>query len=38
VKGKFNTEGNGWDKSADINVQVFAHRVDPHRGQTISKK
>jgi hypothetical protein len=24
----FNAEGNGWDKSADINVQVFAHRVD----------
>src|SRR5436190_14690866 len=22
AKGKFNTEGNGWDKSADINVQV----------------
>ena len=27
-EGAFNTEGNGWDKPADINVQVFAHRVD----------
>jgi hypothetical protein len=27
-EGTFNAEGNGWDKSADINVQVFAHRVD----------
>jgi hypothetical protein len=24
----FNAEGNGWDKPADINVQVIAHRVD----------
>lgn len=24
-KGTFNTNGSGWDKSADINVQVFAH-------------
>jgi hypothetical protein len=24
----FRAEGNGWDKSADINVQVFAHRVN----------
>lgn len=27
-EGTFNTEGNGWDKPADINVQVFAHRID----------
>jgi hypothetical protein len=26
--GSFNAQGNGWDKSSDINVQVFAHRVD----------
>ena len=24
---KFQARGNGWDKDADINVQVFAHRV-----------
>ena len=24
----FKAEGNGWDKSADINIQVFAHRVN----------
>ena len=35
----YQAEGNGWDKPADINVQVFAHRVDgrtaprPKRGQ-----
>jgi hypothetical protein len=23
---EFNSEGNGWDKSSDINVQIFAHR------------
>src|SRR5262245_15952531 len=27
-KGDFNAEGNGWDKPADINVQVIAHRLD----------
>jgi hypothetical protein len=27
-EGTFNGEGNGWDKPSDINVQVFAHRVD----------
>ena len=28
----FQAKGNGWDKDADINVQVFAHRIpkDPH--------
>jgi hypothetical protein len=25
--GSFNAQGNGWDKTSDINVQVFAHRV-----------
>lgn len=30
--GDFNAEGNGWDKPADINVQVFAHRVDSGEG------
>ena len=25
----FTAQGNGWDKSADINVQVFAHRLQP---------
>jgi hypothetical protein len=29
-EGTFDAEGNGWDKPADINVQVFAHRVDKH--------
>lgn len=27
-EGKFSAQGNGWDKPADINVQVFAHRAD----------
>jgi hypothetical protein len=27
-EGSFTAKGNGWDKAADINVQVFAHRVD----------
>jgi hypothetical protein len=27
-EGAFSAEGKGWDKPADINVQVFAHRVD----------
>ncbi len=26
-QGDLTTENNGWDKGADINVQVFAHRV-----------
>ena len=30
-RGEFNAEGNGWDKPADINVQIFAHRVDAPR-------
>jgi len=25
ARGVFNAEGNGWDKPANINVQVFAH-------------
>lgn len=25
--GPFEAKGNGWDKSSDINVQVFAHRI-----------
>ncbi len=29
-EGTFQSEGNGWDKPADINVQVFAHRIDSH--------
>jgi hypothetical protein len=28
AQGDFNAEGNGWDKPADINIQVFAHRAD----------
>ena len=28
ARGSFNAEGNGWDKAADINVEVIAHRVD----------
>jgi hypothetical protein len=27
-RGTHNAEGNGWDKPADINVQVYAHRVE----------
>jgi len=26
-QGTFNSQGSGWDKTADINVQVFAHKV-----------
>jgi hypothetical protein len=26
-QGTFNGQGNGWDKGSDINIQVFAHRV-----------
>jgi hypothetical protein len=36
AQGEHKAEGNGWDKSADINVQVYAHRVDV--GQTVSAK
>jgi hypothetical protein len=25
--GEFTSQGNGWDKNSNINVQVFAHRV-----------
>jgi hypothetical protein len=28
AEDSFSAEGNGWDKPADINVQVFAHRVN----------
>lgn len=28
AQGEVQVEGHGWDKSADLNVQVFAHRVD----------
>jgi len=27
AQGEFHAQGNGWDKSGDINVQVFAHKV-----------
>lgn len=27
-QGTFNAKGSGWDKSSDINVQVFAHRLN----------
>ncbi len=27
-KGEFNGKGAGWDKTSDIDVQVFGHRVD----------
>lgn len=27
-KSDFDGKGAGWDKSSDINVQVFAHRAD----------
>ena len=26
-EGAVDSNGNGWDKSSDINVQVFAHRA-----------
>jgi hypothetical protein len=34
-EGAVDSNGNGWDKSSDINVQVFAHRVaaEPSAGQ-----
>jgi hypothetical protein len=28
AQGTHKAEGNGWDKQADINVQVYAHRVE----------
>ena len=28
AQGSFSAQGNGWDKNSDINVQVFAHRVE----------
>jgi hypothetical protein len=28
AEGSFTAEGNGWDKTSDINVQIFAHRID----------
>ena len=31
AQGELRTAGNGWDKAADINVQVFAHRVSEDR-------
>jgi hypothetical protein len=30
AEGTFTAQDHGWDKAADINVQVFAHRVDRH--------
>jgi hypothetical protein len=30
-KNAFDGKGAGWDKSSDINVQVFGHRVDAQR-------
>ena len=30
--GELQAEGHGWDKPADINVQVFAHRAAPGGG------
>jgi hypothetical protein len=39
AEGTLNAEGNGWDKAADINVQVFAHRVDaPASGATKAER
>jgi hypothetical protein len=32
--GELRFEGHGWDKSADINVQVFAHRAGASSGDT----
>jgi len=31
AEGSFRGESNGWDKASDINVQVFAHRVETRR-------
>jgi hypothetical protein len=36
AQGEHKAEGNGWDKSADINVQVYAHRVGTEK--TVSAK
>ncbi len=30
-EGTFTAEGNGWDKPADLNVLVTAHRLEPHQ-------
>jgi len=32
------TQKNGWDKNSDINVQVFAHRVDSQQSTKASAK
>ena len=37
-KETFTTEGNGWDKPADINVQVFAHRVNSRTAAPSSER
>jgi hypothetical protein len=31
AEGTFQGDSNGWDKASDINVQVFAHRVEARR-------
>jgi hypothetical protein len=28
AEGAFGADGHGWDKPSDINVQIFAHRVE----------
>jgi len=33
-QGTFSAQGSGWDKPADLNVQVFAHRVRTRAGST----
>jgi len=37
-QGAFNGQGNGWDKTSDINVQVFAHRLDDPSKNTQSDR
>ena len=32
AQGVFDGAGHGWDKSSDINIQVFAHRVNTRSG------
>lgn len=36
TEGTHIAEGNGWDKPADINVQVYAHRVDSSQSSKVS--
>ena len=36
TQGVFRSEGSGWDKNSDVNVQIFAHRMAGHTTQAAS--